>query len=257
VFLDWSIQRGADYIATGHYARIKKQGEQYQMLRGIDGNKDQTYFLYTLGQKALSKTLFPIGEMEKSDVRVLAKKHGLHVFNKKDSTGICFIGERKFSAFLSEYLPHKPGNIVSDKGEHLATHQGLMYYTLGQRQGLGIGGLKNAQEGAWYVIDKKLDSNELIVGQGHDHPGLLFNTLQASQAHWVRGDIPNDSFDCSAKVRYRQKDVTCHVSQQTDGSLSVHFTEKVRAITPGQAIVFYNHDVCLGGATIDAISNQG
>lgn len=251
-FLDYAKQLGADYIATGHYARIQENNGHFDMLRGLDDNKDQTYFLYTLGQKALSQSMFPIGEMNKSDVRQLAKDHGLHVYSKKDSTGICFIGKRKFSEFLAEYLPANKGNIVSDTGEILGQHQGLMYYTLGQRQGLGIGGKKGASESPWFVLDKNLKSNELIAGQGHNHPDLFKNTLIATQLHWTRNKAPSQSFSCSAKVRYRQSDQACDVLINPDGTAKVHFDSPVRAITPGQSIVFYQHETCLGGGVIDS-----
>lgn len=251
-FLDYAKQLGADYIATGHYARIQENNGHFDMLRGVDDNKDQTYFLYTLGQKALSQSLFPIGEMNKSDVRQLAKDHGLHVYSKKDSTGICFIGERKFSEFLAEYLPANKGNIVSDTGEVLSQHQGLMYYTLGQRQGLGIGGKKGASESPWFVLNKNLTSNELIVGQGHDHPALFKNTLESTQLHWTRDKAPGQSFSCTAKVRYRQLDQACDVLINSDGTAQVQFDSPVRAITPGQSIVFYQNEICLGGGVIDS-----
>lgn len=255
-FLHWAKDQGADFIATGHYARVGLLDGGYVLKRGLDNSKDQSYFLYTLGQEALSQSLFPIGEMNKTDVRQLAKTRNLHVFSKKDSTGICFIGERKFNEFLSEYLPSNPGDIVSDNGEHMGRHQGLMYYTLGQRQGLGIGGRRNTAEGAWYVIHKNLDDNTLIVGQGHDHPGLMFNTLYASQVSWVSGNPPAEEFNCTAKVRYRQADVECNVEVLMHDSIRVRFADSVRAITPGQAVVFYNECICLGGATIDAIKNE-
>ena len=252
-FLDYAKDLGADFIATGHYARIKEFDGRHEMLRGIDTNKDQTYFLYTLGQKALSQTLFPIGEITKHEVRRLAKAHGLHVHSKKDSTGICFIGERKFNTFLSEYLPANTGDIVSDSGDTLGRHQGLMYYTLGQRQGLGIGGKQGGEELPWYVLDKDIRNNRLIVGQGHDHPALFKNSLTASQLHWThdRHDW-SGPMNCTAKVRYRQTDQACIVRVNEDGSAHVHFDQPVRAITPGQSIVFYNETICLGGGVIDS-----
>ena len=255
-FLHYAKSLGADYIATGHYARNKNSTAGYSLLRGTDENKDQTYFLYTLGQEALSQSLFPLGEINKVEVRQLAKQSGLHNFSKKDSTGICFIGERKFSDFLSQYLPSNKGRIISDSGDLMGEHQGLMYYTLGQRQGLGIGGKKNAPEGPWYVIKKNLDSNELIVAQNHQHPALLTNTLTASQQHWTLEKKPTVEFACTAKVRYQQKDVPCHVLVQADNKLTVQFNRQIRAVTPGQAIVFYQEEVCLGGATIDSTRNE-
>ena len=251
-FLDYAEKQGADCIATGHYARIRESDQGFDMLRGIDNNKDQTYFLYTLGQEALSRTLFPVGEMNKAEVRELARQHGLHVFSKKDSTGICFIGERKFNSFLSEYLPAQKGPMISDKGEIIGEHQGLMYYTLGQRQGLGIGGRNNASEEPWFVLEKDVPSNTLIVGQGHDHPMLFKQELTASQLHWTRGAAPERNFSCSAKVRYRQTDQPCSVSLNDEGQCTVKFDEPVRAVTPGQSIVFYDEAVCLGGAVIDS-----
>ncbi len=255
-FLDYAQNQGADCIATGHYARIRQTGNRFDMLRGIDNNKDQTYFLYTLGQEALSRTLFPVGEMNKPDVRDLAKSHGLHVHSKKDSTGICFIGERKFNTFLSEYLPANKGTILSDDGRYMGDHQGLMYYTLGQRQGLGIGGRNDASDEPWYVLEKDVETNTLVVGQGHDHPVLFRNQLIASQIHWTHNSPPAKRFDCSAKVRYRQADQNCSVELDGD-QCTVHFESPVRAVTPGQSIVFYNDEVCLGGAVIDSSSRTG
>ncbi|MDO6459844.1 tRNA 2-thiouridine(34) synthase MnmA [Granulosicoccaceae sp. 1_MG-2023] len=252
-FLDYATAQGADFIATGHYARRDTQDGRARLLRGLDNNKDQTYFLYTLGQEALSRTLFPVGEMDKSDVRQLAKKHGLHVHSKKDSTGICFIGERRFSEFLSEYLPANPGDIVSDSGELLGRHQGLMYYTLGQRQGLGIGGRAGADEAPWYVLQKDIPANRLIVGQGHDHPLLFSDALHAAQMHWTAGQAPADNFPCTAKVRYRQQDQACEVAVQGDGSVIVRFAEPVRAVTPGQSLVLYDGAECLGGGVIESM----
>ncbi len=249
-FLDYAVNLGADYIATGHYARIARIEHGYQLQRGADANKDQSYFLYTLGQKELSKSLFPIGDMNKSDVRELAKKHGLHVFSKKDSTGICFIGERKFNQFLSEYFPASAGDIVSDSGIKLGKHQGLMYYTLGQRQGLGIGGRKDAGDAPWYVLEKDLDRNELIVGQGHDHPALFSSKLSAGQIHWTADTAPPEQFHCSAKVRYRQLDQTCFITVEGDDRICARFEKPVRAVTPGQSIVLYDGEVCLGGGVI-------
>ena len=254
-FLDYAIYLGADYIATGHYARIERTGSQLKMLKGVDENKDQSYFLYTLQQHQLAKSLFPIGELEKPKVRALAEKAGFETANKKDSTGICFIGERKFTEFLQRFLPAQPGDIVSSEGKIIGAHQGLMYYTLGQRQGLGIGGLKTANDEPWFVVDKNLKTNQLIAGQGHNHP-LLFNKyLEASQLHWVAGEAPADSFTCKAKIRYRQSEQMCHVNIN-DGICTVCFNEPQRAITPGQSIVFYDDNICLGGGIIDAMNSS-
>ena len=254
-FLDYAIDLGADYIATGHYARIERTGSQLKMLKGVDENKDQSYFLYTLQQHQLAKSLFPIGELEKPKVRALAEKAGFDTANKKDSTGICFIGERKFTEFLQRFLPAQPGDIISSEGQVIGKHQGLMYYTLGQRQGLGIGGLKTASDEPWFVVDKNLKTNQLIAGQGHNHPLLLNKYLEASQLHWVSGEAPADSFSCKAKIRYRQAEQLCHVNIN-DGICTVCFNEPQRAITPGQSIVFYDNNICLGGGIIDAMNSS-
>jgi len=224
--------------------------EKITLLRGLDANKDQSYFLYTLNQQQLRPSLFPIGALEKPTVRQLAQDAGFHVHSKKDSTGICFIGERKFSAFLAEYLPAQPGDIVSDAGQTIGKHNGLMFYTLGQRQGLGIGGQRDASESAWYVLAKELDDNRLIVGQGHNHPTLFRRHLYAHDPHWVNGTAISKAFRCTAKVRYRQKDQKVSVSILEGGILDILFDEPVRAATPGQSIVFYDHEQCLGGAVI-------
>jgi tRNA-specific 2-thiouridylase len=254
-FLDYALDLGADYIATGHYARIDRSGSLLQMLKGMDENKDQTYFLYTLQQHQLAKSLFPIGELEKSRVREIAENAGFDTANKKDSTGICFIGERKFTEFLQRFLPAQPGEIINPDGEIIGEHQGLMYYTLGQRQGLGIGGLKSADEAPWFVVDKKLKSNQLIAAQGHAHELLLKQQLKASQLHWVAGKEPANSFNCHAKIRYRQTEQACNVLVEGD-QCTVCFEEKQRAITPGQSIVFYADNVCLGGGIIDEIQSN-
>ena len=253
-FLDYALDLGANFIATGHYAKIDRSGSELKMLKGVDDNKDQTYFLYTLQQHQLAKSLFPIGELEKSIVRELAEQAGFDTANKKDSTGICFIGERKFTEFLQRFLPAQPGEIITPDGDIIGEHQGLMYYTLGQRQGLGIGGLKTATEEPWFVLDKNLDTNQLIAGQGHQHPLLLKKQLNASQLDWVRGKAPSADFNCKAKVRYRQQDQNCQVHVNGD-SCVVCFDENQRAITPGQSIVFYDGNVCLGGGIIDSMNS--
>jgi tRNA-specific 2-thiouridylase len=251
-FLDYATQLGADYIATGHYTQIAQQDEQFQLMRGLDANKDQSYFLYTLGQTQLSRSLFPIGDMEKPAVRELAQKAGFINSRKKDSTGICFIGERKFKDFLQRYLPAQPGNMKTPDGETIGQHQGLMYYTLGQRQGLGIGGVKTAAEEPWYVVQKDLINNILVVAQGHDHPLMQSHTLNASQLSWVSTDAPTDQFNCTAKTRYRQKDQTCQVTILDNGACEVTFDNAQRAVTPGQSVVFYDNEMCLGGGIIDS-----
>jgi len=252
-FLDYAVVLGADYIATGHYVRVSRENGVSRMLRGIDNNKDQSYFLYTLDQSQLNKSMFPVGELEKPEVRAIAEQQGFITANKKDSTGICFIGERKFKDFLQQFLPAQPGEIEDDKGNTIGEHTGLMYHTLGQRKGIGIGGLVNASEEPWYAIKKDLKRNVLIVGQGHDHPQLLSDGLTASQLHWVAPQLTADNFSCTAKSRYRQADFKCKVTRIDDNNWEVIFDEKQRAITPGQSIVFYDEETCLGGAIIDSI----
>ena len=255
-FLDYATELGADYIATGHYTQIGLHDDKFQLLRGLDSNKDQSYFLYTLGQAQLSRSLFPIGDMEKPAVRELAQKAGFINSRKKDSTGICFIGERKFKDFLQQYLPAQPGEIQTPEGEVIGQHQGLMYYTLGQRQGLGIGGIKTAAEEPWYVIKKDLINNILIAAQGHDHPMMQSDILQASQLSWASGEAVADGFRCTAKTRYRQKDQACQIKLLDDGSCTVIFDQPQRAVTPGQSVVFYHQDICLGGGIIDSTSSN-
>jgi len=249
-FLNHALQLGADYIATGHYAKKSENAKTYQLYKAADTNKDQSYFLYTLGQNALSKTLFPIGHLEKPAIRALAKEIGLPNFDKKDSTGICFIGERKFKNFLNRYIPAKPGNIETPNHEVVGRHDGLMFYTLGQRQGLGIGGQKNYEANPWYVIAKDVERNVLVVTQGEDHPLLYSHSLKASELHWVEGTSPTTQFRCSAKIRYRQKDEPCLVQIEDNHHCTVVFTNPQRAITPGQSVVFYQQDICLGGGII-------
>ncbi len=253
-FLDHAYQQGADAIATGHYVRSGGTEDEVLLLRGKDNNKDQSYFLYTLNQQQLRPSLFPVGDMDKPDVRKLAQDAGFHVFSKKDSTGICFIGERKFSAFLSEYLPAQPGEIVNDAGEIIGRHNGLMFYTLGQRQGLGIGGLSDATDAPWYVLAKDLVENRLVVGQGHNHPTLFRHQLNAHDLHWVQGQAPAETFRCSAKVRYRQSDQAATVGLHKDGTLTIDFDDPVRAATPGQSLVLYDGESCLGGAIISDLA---
>ncbi len=251
-FLDHALNLGADKIATGHYARIAVDQDQVQLLKGVDNNKDQSYFLHMLNQYQLSHSLFPVGEIEKPRVREIAQQAGFDTANKKDSTGICFIGERKFKDFLQRFLPAQPGEIINPEGEVIGEHHGLMYYTLGQRQGLGIGGLKSASEQPWFVVKKDLPNNQLIAAQGHQHPLLLSKQLRASQLHWVTGHAPAQQFQCYAKTRYRQLDQVCIVTLNSNDDCSVEFEQQQRAITAGQSVVFYRGDQCLGGAIIDA-----
>ena len=251
-FLEFACEDlGADYIATGHYVKRRYHQGKWQMVRGIDSNKDQSYFLYTLSHEQLSKSLFPIGDIEKPEVRKIAEQADLITFNKKDSTGICFIGERKFKDFLAKYLPAQPGVIESDQGEAIGEHDGLMYHTLGQRKGLRIGGLANAGEAPWYVVDKDLKRNVLIVAQGHDHPLLYSKGLIADQLHLVDREPLTTAIECTVKTRYRQQDVSCILSPLTDGKYTVMFSEPQSAVTPGQSVVFYQNDVCLGGGIIN------
>ncbi|OGT57477.1 MAG: tRNA 2-thiouridine(34) synthase MnmA [Gammaproteobacteria bacterium RIFCSPHIGHO2_12_FULL_43_28] len=248
-FLDYARQRGADFIATGHYARISQHKAETQLLKGLDDQKDQSYFLHALSSDQLSQSLFPVGDLPKPIVREIAKEQGFENHNKKDSTGICFIGERKFKTFLNDYLPAKPGKIETLEGEVIGTHDGLMFYTIGQRQGLQIGGRKDKAELPWYVAEKDLVRNVLIVVQGIDHPALLKQTLKAS-LHWING-APPQGIALAAKTRYRQSDQACRIESLSGTSCLVQFNEPQRAVTPGQSVVFYQGDICLGGGIID------
>ena len=251
-FLEYAEALGADLIATGHYVRRQDHGGETWLLKGADVNKDQSYFLCEVSEACLRKSLFPIGEMPKSQVRRLAADLGLRTHDKKDSTGICFIGERRFRDFLAQYLPAQPGDIETADGEVLGRHAGLMYYTLGQRQGLGIGGVANRPEAPWYVVEKDLRRNVLIVSQGNETEELFSRELIAKPATWISGETPTLPLRCSAKIRYRQADQPCTVHRADDGNLRVTFTTPQRAVTPGQYIVFYDGQRCLGGAIIDS-----
>ena len=253
-FLEHAEQLGAEKIATGHYVRSDCKDGKYRLLRGVDHNKDQSYFLYAVGHQQLAKTLFPVGELEKPRVRELAEQAGFRVFDKKDSTGICFIGERNFTAFLSEYLPAQPGEIRTTHGKLIGSHQGLMFHTLGQRQGLGIGGVKGFPEAPWYVLHKDLENNILYVGQGHEHPWMLSTTLEASQLAWVSGNAPVVGSELTAKVRYRQQDQAVSVRQIDDKHMTLEFHQAQRAVTPGQSVVLYDGNVCLGGGIIETMN---
>ncbi|WP_078545440.1 tRNA 2-thiouridine(34) synthase MnmA [Litchfieldia alkalitelluris] len=248
-FLEHALTLGADYLATGHYARVEYRDGEYKMLRGIDDNKDQTYFLNQLGQDQLSKVLFPIGNIEKSKVRELAKEADLATATKKDSTGICFIGERNFKEFLSNYLPAQPGNMETLSGEVKGKHDGLMYYTIGQRHGLGIGGSGDP----WFVVGKDLEKNILYVDQGFHNDLLYSESIIATNIAWVSDAKPEKEFKCTAKFRYRQPDNQVTVQIIDSNNVRIVFDEPIRAITPGQAVVFYNGDECLGGGTIDQV----
>ena len=242
---------GADYIATGHYVRRADVDGKSQLLRGLDGNKDQSYFLYTLSHQQIAQSLFPVGELEKPEVRRIAEELDLVTAKKKDSTGICFIGERKFRDFLGRYLPAQPGAIETVDGQVVGEHQGLMYHTLGQRKGLGIGGLKESNDDPWYVVDKDVARNRLIVAQGADHPRLMSVGLIAQQLHWVDRQPIAAPLRCTVKTGYRQTDIPCEIVPRGDDRIEVRFDAPVAAVTPGQSAVFYLGDVCLGGGIIE------
>ena len=254
VFRDYAKRLGGELLATGHYARVAADGDTATLLKAADGNKDQSYFLHAVSDGALAETVFPLGGLQKAEVRRIAKQHGLAVHDKKDSTGICFIGERPFREFLGTYLPAQPGPIVTPGGKELGHHHGLVYYTLGQRQGLGIGGRRDAGDEPWYVVDKNVSRNALIVDQG-DSPLLLSDELIAGAPSWI-GREP-DNLDAglrsNAKIRYRQPDQGCTVQRTLDDRLMVRFDEPQRAAAPGQFIVFYQGDRCLGGAVIEVL----
>jgi len=245
-FLDHALKLGAERIATGHYARVRKVDGRFELLKALDGSKDQSYFLYRLNQAQLARTLFPLGEMAKRDVRALALQLGLPNHAKRDSTGICFIGERPFREFLMRYLPTSPGPMETPEGAEVGTHQGLMYYTIGQRQGLGIGGAGDA----WYVAGKAMERNALIVVQGHEHHALFRSALQAGQLSWIAQTAPMSPAPYTAKTRYRQPDTPCTLEQVKGDACAVAFSQQQRAITPGQSVVLYAGEVCLGGGII-------
>ncbi|MBT8138147.1 MAG: tRNA 2-thiouridine(34) synthase MnmA [Gammaproteobacteria bacterium] len=250
VFRDHALELGAQWIATGHYARTGELDDGgTALLKAADENKDQTYFLHSVAGEEFARTLFPLGELQKPAVRKIAEQAGLHNFSKKDSTGICFIGERRFSDFLQTYLPANPGPINDLNGRYLGDHKGLMYHTIGQRQGLGIGGLREASDAPWYVAGKDLPNNTLIVVQGNDHPALFKRSISTEIPHWINR-APALPLQCAAKIRYRQLDQQCSVSELPDGGLRVEFDQPQRAVTPGQYAVFYDRDRCLGGAVI-------
>lgn len=248
-FLEHALTLGADYVATGHYAQVIFKDGEYKMLRGKDSNKDQTYFLNQLSQEQISKAIFPLGHLEKKEVREIAKQVGLVTATKKDSTGICFIGERNFKEFLSKYLPAQPGIMETLNGEDKGKHDGLMYYTIGQRHGLGIGGAGDP----WFVVGKDLNRNVLLVEQGFNHNALYSDEILATNISWISPIENRQEFTCTAKFRYREQDHGVTVTILEGNRAKVVFNEPVRAVTPGQAVVFYNSEECIGGGTIDQI----
>ena len=249
-FLDHAIALGAQKIATGHYARVEERDGGHVLLKGADPSKDQSYFLHRLTQAQLARTLFPVGHLPKTEVRRIAREAGLPNHAKRDSTGICFIGERPFREFLSRYLPREPGAMVTPEGERVGEHQGLMYYTLGQRQGLGIGGRRDGAGEPWYVAGKDLEANRLIVVQGHDHELLLKHRLAAADASWIAGEAPQAGA-FAAKTRYRQSDSACELTPSGDAAFELEFPAPQWAVTPGQSAVLYRGEVCLGGGIIN------
>lgn len=248
-FLKFSNNLGAEFIATGHYARVQKNGSTTQLLKAIDSDKDQSYFLYQVPQSALTSTLFPLGNLKKKEVRTQARALNLPNCDRKDSTGICFIGERRFKDFLAKFLPYNPGEIRTPEGAKMGEHDGLWFYTLGQRRGLDIGGPGKA----WYVAKKDTSRNILVVVQGHDSPALMQETVQGANAHWISGYAPNKTLiKCTARIRYRQKDQPCQLLNRSSRAVNLRFETAQRAVTPGQSVVLYNGDLVLGGATICA-----
>ncbi|KRG70485.1 tRNA 2-thiouridine(34) synthase MnmA [Pseudoxanthomonas dokdonensis] len=249
-FLDAARELGADKIATGHYAQVALRDGHWRLLRGVDRSKDQSYFLHQLGQQQLSATLFPIGGMQKSDLRRIAREAGLQTHDKKDSTGICFIGERDFREFLGRYLPAKAGEMRDPQGVRIGEHPGVFYFTLGQREGLQIGGVRGRPAAPWYVVGKDVANNILYVDQDSGSRYLQSHRLQSEAAHWISGSAPARQFECTAQTRYRQADEPCQVTVNDDGTVAVRFTRAQRAVTPGQSLVLYDGDECLGGAVI-------
>ncbi|HJW10561.1 MAG TPA: tRNA 2-thiouridine(34) synthase MnmA [Albitalea sp.] len=259
-FLDHAMRLGAEKIATGHYARVREHGGRYELLKGLDPAKDQSYFLHRLNQAQLAKTLFPVGELKKTEVRRIAAEIGLPNAKKKDSTGICFIGERPFREFLNRYLSHAPGPIKDERGRTLGEHVGLSFYTLGQRKGIGIGGVKDkgsprggGEHEPWFVARKDLAHNTLYIVQGHAHPWLQSHTLAADETSWVAGTPPAPG-PYAAKTRYRQADAPCELASPVNGAFALHFAEAQWAVTPGQSAVLYDGEVCLGGGMIASAS---
>ena len=250
-FLDYALSKGAEKIATGHYACTQRYSSRIELRRAADANKDQTYFLHQVPADALMKTLFPLCRYNKADVRQLAEQAGLANHDRKDSTGICFIGEKRFNDFIAKYIPNEPGSIESVSGEKVGEHRGLMFHTIGQRKGLGIGGRKQTTDEPWFVAEKNLESNSLIVAQGHDHPALSASGLTAKGLHWISTPPNTNSFKCTARTRHRQNDAPCAVEILADGCCRVRFDTPMWAVAPGQSVVFYNNDICMGGGVIE------
>ncbi len=251
-FMEEAKYLGADYIAMGHYARVRHEKDKSYLLRGVDSNKDQTYFLSQISQEQLRHSLFPVGDLTKAEVRKIAKDNNLYTAEKKDSTGICFIGERNFKEFLKNYLPANPGNIVTMDSKIVGKHEGLMYYTIGQRKGLGIGGNNEFSDSPWFVLGKRLDKNELIVGQGNDNIYLVSNHCYANNINWI-SDNPIEGKKYTAKFRYRQKDNDVKIEFINDDLIHIIYEQGVSSVTPGQAVVIYDGDICLGGGIIDSV----
>jgi tRNA-specific 2-thiouridylase len=256
-FLDHAASLGADFIATGHYAQVRQIRGTFQLLKAEDGTKDQSYFLYRLTQSQLCRTLFPLGNLYKRDVRKIAMEHRLPNFAKKDSTGICFIGERPFRQFLNRYLPDEPGEIKTADGVVVGRHHGVMYYTIGQRQGLGIGGTREGDGAPWFVSGKDVTANVLTVVQGHDHPDLYRSSVAATDLTWISGKVPRCNWVYASKTRYRQPDAPCAISRIDDGECTIEFAQPQWAVTPGQSVVVYESKVCLGGGIITAGVSEG
>lgn len=255
-FLDHAMRLGADMIAMGHYAKVREADGQFQLLKADDASKDQSYFLHRLSQAQLSKVMFPLGTLMKTEVREIARKHRLANHAKRDSTGICFIGERPFREFLNRYLPTQPGDMVTPEGRKVGQHQGLAFYTLGQRQGLGIGGGRGSSGDPWFVAGKDMANNLLIVVQGRDHPALLTTRLEAIDLHWISGHAPDTTNNYAAKTRYRQHDAACRITAFPGGSATFDFREPQWAVTPGQSVVIYDGEVCLGGGIITGSAHE-
>ena len=255
-FLNHAISMGAEKIATGHYAKVQEIDGSFYLLKGDDGSKDQSYFLHRLNQNQLSKSIFPLGSLLKKEVREIAKINNLHNHDRKDSTGICFIGERPFAEFISKYIEKQPGKIIDDIGNVLGNHEGLNFYTIGQRQGLKIGGVKSGNGEPWFVIKKDFETNDLVVGQGHNHPALLKDGLIASKMHWIKGIQPKENWVYSAKTRYRQPDAPCEIDNINYEQATIMFGQKQWAVTPGQSVVVYESNICLGGGFIKEAINQ-